>query len=104
MVFLWSCSGRRVHTALRRWMWCALRDLAIVGASFYGNADLLTAIRNEAHGSTNRATEARAVAREAAEGIAEIEDYLVAQCHGPSQTPPRSASRPRRPQRPTDTT
>jgi hypothetical protein len=80
----------------------ALRDLAIVGASVYGNADVLTAVRNGSCGA-DRAPQAGALAREVAEGIAEIEDYLAARSHARSPAPP-SAPRPRRRRPPTDAT
>jgi hypothetical protein len=78
-------SGRWVHDTLRRWLSNAARDLAIVGASFYGSADLLIAIRENPPGRAARSTEP--LRREIAEGIAEIEAFLAARAPRPNPTP-----------------
>jgi hypothetical protein len=90
-------SGARVGTAVRRLMSTLCRDLAIVGAAFYGSAEILAAVRQTSDGPPDEDRSSEAVAREIAEGIAELEDFLAQQACDPRA--PRRRTRPRRPTR-----
>ncbi|HEX5532905.1 MAG TPA: hypothetical protein VFX33_04110 [Actinomycetales bacterium] len=77
-----------VRVAVRRLMANLFRDLAIVGAAFYGSADILTAVRHGSAGPTDEVPSSEALAQEVAEGIADIESFLAALAPDPNPRRP----------------
>jgi hypothetical protein len=77
-----------VRVAVRRLMANLFRDLAIVGAAFYGSADILAAVRQGSAGATDEVPSSDALAHEVAEGIADIESFLAALAPDPNPRRP----------------
>lgn len=81
---------------LRYVLWIVVSGFAVVGAAFYGGAGVAAVWQKAGPPARRRRDE---VAREAAEGIAEIEAFLAAQ--QPSIEPPEPPPAPRRERPPT---
>ncbi|WP_157987710.1 hypothetical protein [Jiangella endophytica] len=78
---------------LRYVLWVVVSGFAVVGAAFYGGSGVAAVWQKAGPPARRRSDE---IAREAAEGIAEIEAFLAAQ--QPSEPPePPPAPRPKRP-------
>ncbi|SDU52518.1 hypothetical protein [Jiangella alkaliphila] len=79
---------------LRYVLWVVVSGFAVVGAAFYGGAGVASVWQKAGPPARRRKDE---VAREAAEGIAEIEAYLAGQEPGAEPPEPPPAPRRKRP-------
>lgn len=94
-----------VFDAIRNAMWMIVSGFAVIGATFYGGAGLYAywqkagtpaSRREDTSAGDTRASDKRAVAREAAEGIAEIEAFLATEVLKTRPTEAPQAERKRR--------
>lgn len=74
--------ARLLIDGLRRLTVVAARSCAVLGASFWGDADLLAAIRNDGASGPRPLRGAPADAHEVARGIVEIEAFLASRPYG----------------------
>lgn len=79
---------------LRYVLWVVVSGFAVVGAAFYGGAGVASVWQKAGPPARRRKDE---VAREAAEGIAEIEAFLAGQEPGVEPPEPPPAPRRKRP-------
>ncbi|WP_157574503.1 hypothetical protein [Jiangella muralis] len=92
-------SAHLVHAmldGLRYVLWVVVSGFAVVGAAFYGGSGVAAVWQKSGPPARRRQDE---IAREAAEGIAEIEAFLATQ--RPVDEPPEPPPAPRRKRPPT---